>query len=305
MRILECGAAEALSPSLGLDPSITETVHLNRLNLGIKDEIDPATQQLVGKTPNDYSQVVNYVKQRVGDSKTIVVADSLQYAYMIDALKKGKNSFIARAGNVGALWLNNSMPEEILEGVVGKDVTLLPVAFYSHLCGGEFGDTVPAYLNYLAMSSGHNLSAPQEPTKLYLEAIADIMEATVCDHSSAQQFETMADGKTRPKIKYTDDPLAAKFTAAAKAGISSAARAYSEVIGEENSQVYGHMQRKHLKQAVSEFDKAKRGEESVFVAAIAPSLSKRQALFDHVLNNGDWLQIGQITPFVNKPETLS
>lgn len=298
-------AAKTLSPSFGLDPSINQAVHINRLNLGITDEIDPATKQLVGKTPSDYKDIVSYIRQQIGTSKTIVVADSLQYAYMIDALRKGKDSFIARAGNVGALWLNNSMPKEILEGVVGKDVTLLPVAFYSHLCGGEFGDTVPAYLNYLAMSSGHDLSASQEPTKLYLEAIADIMEATVCDHNSAQRFETMTDGQTVPKIKPADHSLAVKFAEAAKAGIGSAALSYSGIVKDGDWQTFTRLQLKHLEHALSEFEKARQGEESAFVAATAPSLSKRQALFAHALQQKDWLQIGQVTPSVWKPGILS
>ncbi|MDO8583291.1 MAG: hypothetical protein Q7R51_02075 [bacterium] len=296
-------AAEVLSPSFGLDPSINQAVHINRLNLGIKDEIDPATKQLVDKTPDEYRQVASYARQQIGDSKIIIIADSFQYAYMLEALKNGKDSFIAKAGNVGAAWINNSLPSEILDGIVSKDTTLLPVSFYSHLCGGLFRDTVPAYLNYLAMSSGHDLSA-QEP-KLYLEAIADVMEATVCGHNSAQKFRTTTDGQIVPEIESTDDSLAVKFSKAAKAGISSAALSYSEVIRERNWRTYAEMQQKHLKKAVSEFDKARQGEESLFVAATAPSLSKRQALFAHVLKQGDWLQIAQATRFISKPGVLS
>ena len=87
-------AAEVLSPALDLDPKVNKAVHINRLNLGIKDEIDPSTGSLVEKTPNHYKQIISYIQQQIGNSKHIVVADSLQYAYMIDALKQGKKSFL-------------------------------------------------------------------------------------------------------------------------------------------------------------------------------------------------------------------
>ena len=296
-------AAKVLSPSLGLSPSVNEEAHVNRLNLGIKDEIDLATNQPVDKTPDDYRQVADYVRQRIGKSKTIVVADSFQYGYMVDALMKGNNSFIAQAGNVGALWQNGSMPKEVSNGIVGKDVVLLPIGFYSHLCGGEFGDAVPSYLNYLAMSLGHDLLASTS-IKLYLEALADIMEATICSHNSARTFSAMPDGQIVPEIKPTD-PLAIEFARAAQTGITLAASSYREVLERSDWETFINGQQNHLSHAISEFDKAKQGKKSDFVPVTAPALSKREELFAHVRQNPDWLGVSHLAPRVWKPGFLS
>ncbi|KKP67870.1 MAG: hypothetical protein UR68_C0003G0053 [Candidatus Roizmanbacteria bacterium GW2011_GWA2_35_19] len=191
------------------------------------------------------------------------------------------------------------MPSPILDGVVPSNVILLPVAFYSHLCGGEFEDTVPAYINYLAELTNSNKLTMNNSVRFDLEALADVMEATVCNHVSVQQFKK--DGT--PVINTLIDPLAQKFSIAAEEGVKSMAKSYFPIIQAGDWQTFLSLQQEHLQSLFGQFAQAKVGNPSLLVYAAAPSLSKRRTLFNHVLKQKDWLQIKPVVSHVWKPSS--
>lgn len=297
--------AELIAPMIGIDAKVNQAVHINRVNLGIKNEIDVEMNDQISKTPKDFICLKKYIQQNIGQAKVVVIADSLQYAYIIEALYKGSDSFIIKMSNGADIWKNDRMPKEVIGGFIPRGVTLLPVSFYSHLSGPEFGETVFGYLNYLSKTAGYDLRVTG-PIKPRLEALADAVEAIICDHEPVRNFKATDKGLFEPNIIAIKDSLASKFTQAARDGITSAAYRFSSLITQGDWHGFISEQIRHLNYLLNEFEKVNYGGLALVVKATAPRLSKRRRLFSHVLDlnkrGEDWLGTKWLAKYIFRPE---
>lgn len=290
-------AGRYIAPALGLDGNAGIVVHPNRNNLGIKDEVDPGNGEIIRRSPESLKMVKHYLDQCAGNAKVIVGVDSLPYAYMIQLMMQGKRSFISRAGNVGAMWNSDELPEDVANGFLG-DRRLLPISLYSHICGGDWGDEVPASLIHLCEQAGIPLTADN---RFALEAFADWMEATIKPHGSVTSFRH--DGRSIvPDIPMNMDPLANKFATAAYMGISESAIGAAHIINDHGLEGFNYASAEHVTDLLAEFRKAQAGQPSRVIAAATPALTKRQQLFADVQQNPNWLGVQDLTPYVYKPQ---
>jgi len=293
-------AAELIEKSLRDDSFINQLVHINRSNLGIKNETDVSHNSLVSDKVEDYLNLTKYIRQQIGSAKIIIFADSLQYAYMVDVLNKGRKSFIINRINGIGIWKTNQIPRVIENGFLPPNVKLLPIVFYSHLCEAEFGNSVPSYLNYLAKEAGYNLSLDR-PIRLKLEALADALEATICIHKSVTNFIKDKKGILTPKIYMRKNILYKKFVKAAERGIKQAIYEWMPIIEKKDWNLFFQRQIKSLNNILNKFN----NKNSLLINTTAPIFSKREELFQYVLRlrkeGRDWLGTKKLICYLFKP----
>lgn len=275
-------AMEELAPLMGVDLRNMQTVHMNRNNLGIKDEADAANNEHIAAMGKGEQLVLmkQYAEQLLGDADSLLVVDSWQYAYMLEHMLKGRESIISRLGNVGKIWQNGGLPAEVSNGFIPQQIDVLAYALYSHLSGEEWNDAVPSSLVDLCVSAGIPVT---QQTRFRLEALTDQVEGVVKGHKSVRSFDTR-DGRITPVVEQ-EDHLTRYFAGKALDGIRTKAAEIATATGGDAAAIDA-LAAGHLRTLFDEFDKADRGEPAIVTPAITPSLSKRHDLFREVRVTG-------------------
>ncbi len=200
---LPAAAYEEIQRARGIQEEVP-LLHLSRLGVGMKDEVDPQGNT-VDKGREHYDKVLEYFtdianKLRDEGKDTIIIADSLPYGYMMEALfERGLEGFIAQIGNVGRDWQEGTIPDELKMGLAQAfGLKTIPASFYSMSWLQQYGGTtiegLPGILNIVA-----NERIEGEPDYDKLEAIADGLETVHDRHDTVTNF-TRKNGKVEPVL---------------------------------------------------------------------------------------------------------
>ncbi|OGG26448.1 hypothetical protein A2960_06240 [Candidatus Gottesmanbacteria bacterium RIFCSPLOWO2_01_FULL_39_12b] len=297
-------AYQVLKRARGMKPQVWE-FHASRVSLGIKDEVAGTNGTVVEKDPaRHFAMVTRYFAEAVAEGarggKVAIFMDSLPYGYMIEALTRGEDSFIVKAGNVGQAWKTKAITKEMAIGLAKAfNVSILPISFYSHTWGREHKGnrlrSVPGFLNIMVEEYFPKLDIPIPPDCLeILEAIADGVESLFDEHQTVSRYKEQ-DGKIHPVITPVQSELAAKLARIANKAVSDWAESaivnpkYSltEKTGLASEEFYLDIAR-HLAKVMKYVKEASSGSWSHgMLMQPTPALSKREGFLNFSNEVGD------------------